>query len=347
MVIIEKEYSGLNKDILIDKFKYSWSFSDKIYNLNKLFQLENLDDVKCFKERYNKLISALNIDNPEWLYLLGNSVVKKELNILKNNLDQLSEKINYDYEEVLYKRINLTENISNCLFNDTEYKKPVYDHVSSVTGRTKITEGLNFLVMKKDDRKNLKSKYKNGRIYEIDIISLEPRILCKVIRNECYYDIYDHVAKNILKKKYDRKNVKLGLISTLYGAKLNTVKKLSGLDNESAKTIKNWFDIEKFTTKLNEEYASAGKIENFYGRNIYSNSSPVNYYTQSTAVDCAMISFYNYVSDFKQGVDLVATIHDAIIIDVHPKNFKKIEDTYNVYDDVMKIELPVKIKRLS
>jgi hypothetical protein len=60
-----------------------------------------------------------------------------------------------------------------------------------------------------------------------------------------------------------------------------------------------------------------------------------------------MISFYNYVSDFKQGVDLVATIHDAIIIDVHPKNFKKIEDTYNVYDDVMKIELPVKIKRLS
>jgi hypothetical protein len=147
MVIIEKEYSGLNKDILIDKFKYSWSFSDKIYNLNKLFQLENLDDVKCFKERYNKLISALNIDNPEWLYLLGNSVVKKELNILKNNLDQLSEKINYDYEEVLYKRINLTENISNCLFNDTEYKKPVYDHVSSVTGRTKITEGVKLLEM--------------------------------------------------------------------------------------------------------------------------------------------------------------------------------------------------------
>ena len=98
---------------------------------------------------------------------------------------------------------------------------------------------------------------------------------------------------------------------------------------------------------LREEYTLNSKIENFYGRNIYSNTSLVNHYIQSTAVDTAMIAFYNFMSKLETGVDLIGIIHDAILIDVHPDKFDEIENTYMMYEDTLDIKLPVKVERIS
>jgi hypothetical protein len=216
-----------------------------------------------------------------------------------------------------------------------------------VTGRTKIIDGYNFLVMKKENRKNISSRYKNGRIYEIDIVSLEPRIACKVMRNEEYKDIYEHISKNIISKGYSRKNVKLGLISTLYGAKDETVKKLSGLDKSSVENIKEWFKVKELNRRLLHEYQINQKITNYYGRNIYSQNAIINHYIQSSSVDSAMLGFSNFLNSFTEGVNLIAIIHDAIIIDVHPDHFSKVENTYYINDHILNMSLPVKKELLS
>jgi hypothetical protein len=201
--------------------------------------------------------------------------------------------------------------------------------------------------MKKEHRKNITSRYRNGRIYEIDIVSLEPRIACKIMRNEEYDDIYNHISKNIISKGYSRKNVKLGLISTLYGAKDETVKKLSGLDRESVKQIKEWFRVKDLYNNLICRYEEEQKITNYYGRNIYSKNAIINHYIQSSSVDSAMIGFNNFLKYFNSGVDLIAIIHDAIIIDVHPDHFVNVENTYYINDHILKMNLPVKMEILS
>ena len=51
-----------------------------------------------------------------------------------------------EYEETLFQRYELTEDISLCYFNENKYEKPIYDHVTSSTGRSKISKGLNLTI---------------------------------------------------------------------------------------------------------------------------------------------------------------------------------------------------------
>ena len=42
--------------------------------------------------------------------------------------------------------------------------RSIYDHVSSLTGRVKIVNGFNYLVMKQDKKTKIESVFKDGRI---------------------------------------------------------------------------------------------------------------------------------------------------------------------------------------
>jgi hypothetical protein len=347
MLLIEKEYSGLNRDINLNYLEKNWSLTDTDYNINYLLALEKIDSIKNIKLQYKKMLSQINSENINLNELLGKNRISDNLREIKTKINTLKSRFNTKYENVFNIRQDLVSKITTSYINDSKYDRPVYDNHSSVTGRTKISSGYNFLVMKKDDRKNITSKYKNGRVYEIDIVSLEPRIACKIMRNEEYDDIYDFISNNIVSNNHTRKNVKLGLISTLYGAKDETVKKLSGLDRNSVRRIKDWFRVKDLYTNLMNKYSLNQKITNFYGRNIYSNNAFINHFIQSSSVDSAMIGFNNFLKTFDEGVSLIAIIHDAIIIDVHPKHFHKVENTYYVNDHILGMNLPVKKELLS
>lgn len=347
MLLIEKEFSGLDKDININYLESKWCFSDKEYNLNYLLALEKIDSIKSVELKYRKMLSMINTDNKHAYSVLGKNRISENLKEIKNKINEFKLRFNKRYEVVFNIRQDLVSKISTSFIDDKEYELPIYDNYSSVTGRTKITSGYNFLVMKKEDRKNITSRYKNGRVYEIDIVSLEPRIACKIMRNEEHDDMYEFISKNIISKGYSRKNVKLGLISTLYGAKDETVKKLSGLDKSSVIKIKEWFKVKDLYNRLANDYEKNKKITNYYGRNIYSKNAVINHFIQSSSVDSAMLGFNNFFNSFSSGVDLIAIIHDAIIIDVHPDHFSKVENTYYVYDHILDMNLPVKMELLS
>ncbi len=53
-----------------------------------------------------------------------------------------------DYVDILKKRYTFTSNFMPCNYEDDNLAKPIYCHVSSKTGRVKIVDGYNFLVMK-------------------------------------------------------------------------------------------------------------------------------------------------------------------------------------------------------
>ena len=348
MIVINKEFSGLDKDIKIKLFKnIKLNFNTKNeLDINKIFVLNKLEKIKPINEQYSKLVDILSLDSDiQWKYLIGDKNYKLRVNEIRSCLNKLKLLENEYIKNVLYQRYVLNSFIKGCTFDGNDYVLPVYDHVSSKTGRTKISEGLNFLTLKKEKRKSLKSIQKNGRIYEIDIVSLEPRVFAKITRDEQVYDICDHIAKNVLNESHQRKNVKLGLIATLYGATSQTVKKLSGLDKGSVAKIKEWFKLKDLKQMINLN--DQNDITNFYGRTIFNSESKINHYIQSSACDCALLSFLKFIKNAPVGVNLIATIHDAIILDVSEDNFNYIESLEYLYEEKMDIKLPVKGERLS
>lgn len=342
MLIINKEYSGLNKAININLYKKDWQFSGE-YNINKLLELYNIEKLISIRDLYFKLLKNLNTKdiNVHFKYLLGDKLYNERVEEIKEKITNLKNISNPDYINVLEKRIEFTGNFTSTLYDDEIIKASVYDHTSSKTGRVKVSgKQLNYLTLKKDHRSKIKSQFVNGKIFVIDIVSLEPRILLHLNGIKDIYDIYTHVGEK-LNLSNTRPQIKLGIISTIYGGNYNTVKKVSGLDSEAVKKIKNYFGVNNLYNKFKDEDI----IQNHYGRPIKVTNTIVNHFIQSTSADCACLAFYKLMNDWKGlRINFLAFIHDAIIIDVHPSSFDIINSIEYIYDDNLGIKLPVKVE---
>ena len=238
----------------------------------------------------------------------------------------------------------MTNSIDEINYKDSRIKV-TYDHSSSLTGRSKCFGNVNFLTMKKSERRHIKSKYKNGKIIELDIKSLEPRVMCKINNLKLADDIYTYIASNIIFSEKKRKDVKLGILAIIYGANFKTVSKLSGLSQSESIKIKSYLKVDELNRKLKRQYEINNHIKNYYNRPIFSkdNSALVNHYIQSTAADCAQLAFYNYLKNIDHSkFNLIAVIHDAVILDVHPDMCENIIATPYIYESRLDIKLPLK-----
>ena len=125
------------------------------------------------------------------------------------------------------------------------------------------------------------------------------------------------------KGEIDRKKVKLAFISLLYGASERKIKSMTSLDIKDIKKIKAYLGVNKLKQKIELEFKKNGHFENAYGRRITSINAPVNYYIQSTAADYACIVYEQLLSEFQsEGIDLIGSIHDAIILDCQKEKFR-------------------------
>ena len=254
IIEIEKKYTGKeNIKIKIKDNKDIWSFNNNINNLKDVFLIEKLNIPQPLHDKYKKLIDQLNIcENISWVDLIGSNNLNKQIVEFKENIKKLKNR-NLSYYRFLAKRNKLSELISTSLYNDESYNKPVYNHSSTVTGRSVIKKGLNFLTMKKNLRNNLSSRFVKGKIVELDIVSLEPRVLSKIMNVSQVDDYYSYVAKNVVNSESDRGKIKLGLLAIMYGAGTSTVKKLSGLNNVQIEKIREYFKINELQCNLKKE----------------------------------------------------------------------------------------------
>ena len=233
-------------------------------------------------------------------------------------------------------------------------ERVVYDQFGSQTGRLTVRSGPQILTLKKGLRDILKSRYKNGKVFEIDFVSMEPRVALSLVGKSPGSDVYLSLSQDLFNNEYKREIIKLAVLSTLYGSK-----SLSGIEAEWQEKrniqskIREEFQIRKIENRLTEQIDKVGYIESPLGRRIFPKNKKKNIlynnFIQSAAADIALFAFNKMISSITEEISPVFVIHDAIIIDASEKACMEITKISSIDVDYegIRINLPVKISILN
>ena len=213
-------------------------------------------------------------------------------------------------------------------------KKVSYDQLATTTGRLTVKSGPSILTLPKRHRDILMSRYPGGSVIQVDFVSLEPRLARLLYAHESSRDLYNEISDNLFNGGLDREHVKIAVLCALYGASANKLRAV--LDNQfnpelAISKIKDYFGISDLIAKLRNDMLTSGKIQNFFGRSLSTQSADnnimVNHYLQSSAVDVSLLGFSNFVKKIMLAelrAQPLFVIHDALVLDVHPDDLSKI-----------------------
>ena len=271
MYCLSKEITGINKDLVFDKDKKLINrnrletdiFIGKSIDINSISYFSKNAGTDLELEipiKYKNMWGFIK-KNPDWSSVLGfEKFASMAISLIKKTESFLSNKENsYYFKDCkehydLFKQIKPAKvNKPNLLkyINSVEaYKvkqilevidkekmmfKPIkYSLFNTVTGRMTIRSGLNLLTLKKENRNMIGSSFEDGKILEIDIKNLEPRILMGMFNKEVPDDIYTWIAQTVLDKNGYKDNeidatqrnfIKELTFKILYGASMHTIKK--------------------------------------------------------------------------------------------------------------------------
>ena len=348
-LLINKEYSHTGNDIYVNINKHGIDLS-----LNSLIKIINLSDseyeIKNIKEYFSNYFSQFNYFSPEDTeILLGEIKTKEYLKYLKKVISD-SDRMITDYHLIYFnRRKKIYNNINPVKYKGVILEKPIYNH-SSVTGRTSIISGHNFLTMKKNERKNIVYHKDGFDLLEVDFKSCEPFFYLlsnDIIKEQESKDVYEYLAGRIGIKKYDRDMFKRGILSLMYGASDNSISKISGLNVLDIEKIKKFLRIKDFQLMIKKEFDKNGCFFNYYGRPILKNHNPVNYWIQSSAVDYCSLAFENFISSYKDVINPCFFIHDSMTFAVKKSETENILKIKKLTDPVSNISIPVTVSLVS
>lgn len=214
-----------------------------------------------------------------------------------------------------------------------------YDRFGSLTGRLTVASGPNIMTLNKDMRKIITPTHPMGCIAYLDFQALEVRILLYEAGKRCDVpDLYSFLADEFGR---DRRAVKGAVISELYGSSKATLGHTLGMEGKEldafVKRIRSYFNVKELLKRVKKQFVETGFIINRYGRPVKidnpMNHIMVNYYTQSTGADVALLGFKNIIGDLEVSAPKtrpVFLLHDALILDVHPDDIETIKSITNV-----------------
>lgn len=343
-LLINSSYSITGKNISINISELGKDIS--LETISRMLYVSNRPLIKTIKEFFPSL-SILNIDDDINYKLILGDVKSKEYNdYLKKEINSVISVINFYHTDIYLKRVNAYKNLSPLMMNNVYLEVPEYDH-SGTTGRTGIKKGFNYLTLKKEERKNLKTLNDNNFLVEIDFKSCEPffYIISQNIISYDIEDVYQWISNSINLKIEDRDVFKRGILSLMYGANESTVSKISKISVSNIEKIKSLLKINEFTDNLKNEFSKNGYILNYYGRPIYSDNNLFNYWIQSSAVDFCSLSFLNFRNTFN--FDTHYFVHDSMTISCNDEQFNLIKNIKKLSDCMdPNIAIPIKIKKL-
>lgn len=313
--------------------------------INKFRRISKVDEIKSCHEYFLNFSNQLNIkanDEIRWDLILS-EVSQKEyvVDLLSKLKKSISHLTTYHFH-VYSKRLQLYEDFTSVVdASGKQVQLPKYVH-ESLTGRTTIKEGFNFLTCTKETRSGLRSKNSNNCLVEIDFKSCEPSLYLKARGIEIgTNDVYTFLADNLSLSVKERNILKRGILSVLYGASNSTSKKLLGGSSSDLNKIKEFFEVEDFERSLKKEFKDNGCIFNLYGRPVYSDKSLINKWIQSSAVDFCNLAFLDFVKS--TNVSPCFTVHDSITVECDKKNLKNITSIIALKEEITGISLPVDI----
>lgn len=343
IINLTKHYSLTGKNL-----SYNYSDSElqlNIESLSNIRKLSNLEKIKRIDEYYSDMFNNLNLSGSlNFRELLGRKKSKEYLDYLRKEIDSTSCLITNYHTEIFKNRIQCYSSLSSVELAGEILQKPVYNH-SSITGRTSIIDGFNFLTLKKEKRKNIKPVDKTKCLVEVDFKSCEPFFYLKsnnfIVESD---DVYAWLCEKYQIKLDNRDYVKRGILSMIYGANENTISKVMKIPKSKVIKIKEDLGLVQLKKELQKKYDESGFFLNYYGRPITSDNNLVNYYIQSSAVDYCSLAFHQFCK--KEKVNASYFIHDSMTFQCEKNRLNEILNIKSITDSFSNISIPVEFNVL-
>lgn len=201
-----------------------------------------------------------------------------------------------------------------------------YDRTSTSTGRLIVSAGPKVLTLQKECREIIRSR-SGGSIYEVDFVSLEPRVALNIMGETPPRDIYEGIKERMGLSTVTRSAIKQAVISALYGSSSSALAEALGGRREAqnlVREVKEYFQVSDLVSRLNSHISQrSGRLHNYFGRPLIEaregdpESKLVSHYVQSSAVDASLLGFKDLLSRLEsQGIAPIYVIHDAVLLDV-------------------------------
>ena len=210
-----------------------------------------------------------------------------------------------------------------------------YDQVATSTGRLTVSRGPQVLTLPKANRNIINSKT-GGGIYELDFVSLEPRFALHMAGVSVARDVYEDVRARIGASDISRSDVKLAVISALYGSSSTSLAGTMGSVQRARKLIsdvKEMFRVDALVSRLRDMMSRhAGVLHNHYGRPLLDvtaddkDSKLISHFIQSSSVDATLLGFSQFMQRVQHlGVKPIYVIHDALLLDVPHSSIEELQ----------------------
>lgn len=317
--------------------------SFNVVEINEILKNYNYQKILSVKEYYKNFLKAIGFDNSIVVKNILSKKMKKDyLSYLKSSMEKYDMFLCEYFKDTFPVRSKLLKNIKPLFLNGDKLEIPEYQH-NTKTGRSRIVSGTNYLTMKKEKRKLLKSS-QSRTLYEIDFSSCEPMFYFNFLGFEINnFDLYEQIKRE-LAIDIDRSKLKLTIISILYGAGYETVKRSARISKIEYNKIKDYMHIEKFLSKIVKK---ENIVYNFYGRPLLNtnNKNIINHWVQSSVADYVYMSFYKYSKTIDTFM-IHAVIHDAMLFSVSDHDVRKVENTKNLCELISNFKIPVKVHKI-
>lgn len=369
-LLISKNYLGFSHHALLDGDMLKWTSEEegdycfgfneeKLNSLEPLLTLWKSDLPNLIPKEVKNSFQECGYDYAPWSLVIP---AKKYKSLLSEFIDKATpalKKIEGDVYSSFFSKTNelfsylkgttismeeckqyLSENDNHVLKSITKMSSfdrlpvPRYNRVSTKTGRLTIKEGPQFLTLKKEHRSIFRPSISSNRLYEIDFVSLEPRVASNIANRKTTSDVYTSFVRES-NVGITRDVAKLAVLCALYGAGESRLASVLKKDNSSMtarsliKEVKEYFGIAALIKSLRPQ-SKEGYITNCFGRPIYvddaRDSILINNFLQSSAVDIALLGFLDFCTKLKNIVDPLFIIHDALVFEADPKQLAHITE---------------------
>ena len=267
--------------------------------------LSGLQDVVCVPSNLKYLVNYISIR--EFLCGLSRaSVDRQKLARLIQQNDNLTIK----------------SNLRSLESKSGDLAPPVnYSMASTNTGRLVVKDGPKILTIPASCRAVIKSRFKGGKILQIDLVSAEPKFALHQAGVEVPADVYSYIAREILDDTVSRKSAKLITLCALYGQSLKKLSKQLP-DSIGARAVvrktKEYFRYDMLISKLKSDF-NKGDLRSIMGRplRVDSDSSHmlISHYLQSSVAEGSIVMFSNLIESLGPKCLPLFVIHDALIVD--------------------------------
>ena len=163
---INENYNFKNKEITIKKDD---SQILSIETINAILQTLRLNKIKSINDYFINVHKSLHNQKIDWNKFLPSNKKLEYMIYLKHEIAASEKYVTSYFYDIFPKRLSLFKHMS--VLNEGE-QMAVYKH-SNITGRLSIEKGINYLTMKKEHKKLLRSPFKDHKIVELDFKSCE------------------------------------------------------------------------------------------------------------------------------------------------------------------------------